>query len=185
LAEARGRMRWSCPTQARCFPHGRRIPVLLQWISDNLRDPERSLSAETADNHPRKPAPLDVAGHLGSGWVIAHDRLPLRLRDGVFADQKLWGSVTLCCVSSSIGAFAHQSPPPPDGCHCKFGCVARLPDVNTGFVARHIVNTIRNGLSYRVLWEIMHQRTLRRSLGLPFAPVILKVAHEFLLFRID
>ena len=59
------------------------------------------------------------------------------------------------------------------------------PTLTQRFVARHVVDAVRDGFADRLAGKVVHADRLRRARRLPFPPRILEIADQFLLLRID
>ncbi len=79
----------------------------------------------------------------------------------------------------------HHRPPLADRRDREGGRVVVAPHADPRFVPRHVVDAVRNRLAHGVAGEIMHAHPLRGARGLPFAPGILEIPHQFLLLRVD
>ncbi len=76
-------------------------------------------------------------------------------------------------------------PPVSNRRHRERRCVVVPAHAHPGFVARHVVDAVRNRLALGVGREIMHQHRRRRALRLPFAPAVLEVPDQLFLLRVD
>src|ERR1022692_2768220 len=92
-------------------------------------------------------------------------------------------------VRVPVVAFPVQ-PPPPDAFNGELGCVVGYSDVGYSDVdhrsiSGNVVGTIRNGLAFALLREVMHQHPIGLSLGQPSATSVFKGSHELFLLRVD
>src|SRR6266540_5289475 len=78
-----------------------------------------------------------------------------------------------------------RPPPPADGSNRKLRSVMVNADVHPSFLASDIIHTVWNCLSGLAIDEVVNENPDRVSNRLPFASVVLEVADQFLLLRVD
>ena len=84
-----------------------------------------------------------------------------------------------------IALLTHGLPPSADGVDRKRGGVVVGSHAHPAGVVMNIVNPVRHGPLQFGINEVMDIDQLRLALGAPLPTVVLEIAHQFLLFRID
>src|SRR6266566_6392400 len=88
-------------------------------------------------------------------------------------------------VGLGIRHLTHMPPPASDGFDCKWGGVMIDPHTDPAAIVRWIVHPIGTNLAQLLVRKIVGLDAFRLPFGLVVPSSIGKLAHEFLLFRID
>src|SRR5712691_10901700 len=88
-------------------------------------------------------------------------------------------------VGLGIHYLAYMAPPASDGFDRKLGGVVIDPHTDPAWIVRRIVHPIGTNLAQLLVRKIMCLDAFRLPFGLIVPASIRKLAHEFLLFRID
>src|SRR6266446_3036189 len=78
----------------------------------------------------------------------------------------------------------HLVPPTSDALHGKGGRLMVDAHVDPAGIASQVVHPIRRRSPQALHGEVVNPHVLRFSLRVPFSPRVLKIAHQFLLFRV-
>src|SRR5271167_2742684 len=96
---------------------------------------------------------------------------------GIRADQQAPGL--------RVGLSSEQLPPSANAFHGKFRRLVSDAHVDHGFVPRHIVGPVWNGLADALGGKIVDLDRLRVARRLPPPAAIVEGSDQFLLFRVD
>ena len=88
-------------------------------------------------------------------------------------------------VGRRVRLPSHHRPPLANRRDGEGRRVVVAADADPGFVARHVVDAVRNRLADRVAGKVVDAHPLGLAGRLPLAPAILEIADQFLLLRVD
>src|SRR5580704_300537 len=81
--------------------------------------------------------------------------------------------------------LSHRAPPSPDRIDRKAGGIMIGADADPSDIVGDVVNAVRNSAAQLGIDKIMNLDQLGRAFWAPLAAIVLEIAHQFLLFRIN